>query len=69
MEKTKFKTNINCGGCIDKVSPVLQQIAGLTHWNVDTQDKNKILTIEGNAEVKSIVVDKIKSLGFNIELL
>jgi hypothetical protein len=36
MEKLHFKTNINCGGCVAKVTPKLNETEGICHWSVDT---------------------------------
>ena len=43
MEKNilKFKTSINCGGCIAKVTPYLDSVKGITKWEVDRTDKIK----------------------------
>ena len=48
MEKQKFqfKTNINCGGCVASVKPYLDNAEGVSKWNVDTQNKDKILTVK-----------------------
>lgn len=36
METLQFKTNINCSGCVAKVTPELNETEGIWHWNVDT---------------------------------
>ena len=46
METLKFKTNINCGGCIATVTPVLNTLEGIFKWDVDTANREKILTVE-----------------------
>ncbi len=62
----KFKTNINCGGCIAAVSPKLNQIEGL-NWQVDTQNPEKILTTESSKNLEIEIIQAVKSAGFNIE--
>ncbi len=47
METLKLKTNINCSGCVAKVTPSLNQTIGENNWQIDTQNPNKILTITG----------------------
>ena len=42
----QFKTNINCGGCIASVKPHLDNAEGICHWEVDTANKDKVLTIK-----------------------
>ncbi len=36
MKTSKFKTNINCGGCISKITPYLDKQKGIESWEVDT---------------------------------
>lgn len=60
----KFKTNINCGGCIEKVSPFLNKIENL-EWEVDTQNPDKVLTAEGASEEQ--ITEAVKQAGFSIE--
>ena len=59
MKQYQFKTNINCSGCVAKVTPLLNQNKEIKEWDVDTIDPNKILTVAteslGEDEVKAIV--------------
>ncbi|MBS1951672.1 MAG: hypothetical protein OJF59_001681 [Cytophagales bacterium] len=66
METTKFKTNINCSGCIARATDALNNAAGKDNWTVDTNNPNKILTIN-NAGTKAEVVRAVQNLGFKIE--
>lgn len=45
MKTLKFKTNINCGNCLAKVSPKLDEQTGISSWNVDLQDPERTLTV------------------------
>jgi len=45
MITLKFKTNINCGGCIKAVTPHLDKAEGVKSWSVDTVNPDKILTV------------------------
>ena len=38
MKSYKFKTNINCGGCINSVTPFLNELKD-AEWNVDTNNR------------------------------
>lgn len=67
MTTFKFKTNINCNGCIATVTPFLNSEAAIQNWNVDIQNPNKILTVEGEKISKDMVVSKVKEAGFIIE--
>ena len=42
MNTLKFKTNINCNGCIAKVTPSLNGAGGIENWEVDTNNPQKI---------------------------
>jgi copper chaperone len=46
MKKLSFKTNIQCGNCLSKVSPKLNEQADINSWSVDLQDPNRTLTVE-----------------------
>lgn len=65
----KFKTNINCGGCVAKVTPFLDKIDDVCHWEVDTSGKDKILSVHSENDSESEVIQKVKEAGFDIELI
>lgn len=63
----KFKTNINCSGCVAAVQPHLDAVEGIFEWNVDTSNKDKILTVHSNGINEEQVVKIIKNAGYKIE--
>jgi copper chaperone len=65
----QFKTNINCDGCIAKVTPFLNETKGISHWEVNTASKDKILTVQTDSITKEEIMRKIHEAGFKIELL
>ncbi len=65
----KFKTNINCSGCIAKVTPFLNETAGQGKWDVDTENPEKILSVTGTAISREDVVNTVRKAGFIIEPL
>jgi len=65
----QFKTNINCGGCVAKVTPFLNEADGICHWEVDTTNKDKILSVHSDGITKEEVIQKVQEAGFKIELL
>lgn len=69
MEKLIFKTNINCSGCIAKVSPFLSNKDGIENWTVDTNSPDKILTVEACELTPEEIEDTVRQSGFRIELL
>lgn len=68
METLKFKTNINCGSCIRSVTGFITDIQGIDHWEVDTDNPDKILTVQGSATAQE-VIDAVEDAGFDIQPL
>ena len=64
-----FKTNINCGGCVAKVTPFLNDAEGVCHWEVDTQNKDKVLTLKSEGISQEQVMQTVQRAGFKIEPL
>ncbi|MFZ9755936.1 MAG: heavy-metal-associated domain-containing protein [Bacteroidia bacterium] len=66
--KYQFKTNINCGNCIASVTPFLNQIDEIESWKVDTDNPQKILSVELEDGVDAqIIVETVSKAGFRIE--
>ena len=66
MKKVTFKTNINCGNCIKSVTPFLNELDDVESWSVDTDNPEKILTVELDDEDQTTVVEAVKKAGFSI---
>ena len=73
MEKNnhdlRFKTNVNCGGCVASVKPHLDNADGICHWDVDTTNKDKVLTVKSTGITEEQVIETIQKSGFKIEHL
>ena len=69
METLKFKTNVNCGGCIATVTPHLNQVKGIGKWSVDTTNPMKILTVEASELDPDLIVETLKNAGYKADLL
>jgi copper chaperone len=69
MEILQFKTNINCSGCVAKVTPKLNEAQGIVTWKVDTDNPNKVLTVETAHLPKETVMEIVKKAGFSIQPL
>ncbi len=67
MKTVKFKTNINCGGCIKSVTPFLNALDNIDLWKVDTDNTNKILEVTLDDDDTQSVIDAVKKAGFEIE--
>lgn len=64
MKTLKFKTNINCSGCIRSVSPHLDGEKEIAHWEVDINDPDKILTVSTTTLSAEEVENTVKKAGF-----
>lgn len=68
MKTLKFKTTINCGGCIAAVSPHFNNLFGINKWQVDTQSPDKVLKIEGDDGLEaSEIIEALSRLGHKAE--
>lgn len=69
MENTnfQFKTNINCSSCVAKVTPFLNDVEGIGNWEVDTANREKILTLKSEGISEKEVVEAVQKAGFKIE--
>jgi copper chaperone len=67
MKSLKYKTNINCGGCVNTVTPYLNNIKGVSNWRVATDTKDKILVVEGDDIESQQIEQAVRDAGFMIE--
>lgn len=68
MKSLTFKTTIKCSGCIEKVTPVLNALAGEENWKVDLQNPNRLLTITANDELKAeTIISALQGVGYKAE--
>ena len=63
----KFKTNINCGNCVSTVTPLLNGLEGVNEWEVETGNKDKILTVVAAGATEEQVIEAVQKAGFKIE--
>lgn len=69
MNILKLKTNINCKGCLSKVTPFLNGEKGIKEWEVDLQTKEKVLTAKTeNFDLAALQLTLTKA-GFKSEEL
>ena len=64
METIKFKTNINCGGCLKSVTPHLDELDNVDSWKVDINNPDKILEVKLEDGNDDVVVSAVKKAGF-----
>lgn len=69
MKTYQFKSNINCGNCVSKVSLKLDNNPEIHAWNVDTNNPDKILTVETETLDEDDIIDLVMSTGFEAEAI
>jgi copper chaperone len=69
MEIKKFKTNIMCSSCIEKVTPAFNEVLGENNWTVDTQNPKKILTVTTENASENDVIKAVEKAGYKAEEL
>jgi copper chaperone CopZ len=69
MKTIEVKTNIMCGSCIAKVTPVLNETFGENKWKVDTQNPKKILTVTAEDINETDVINAVEKAGYKAEEL
>jgi copper chaperone len=68
MTEIKFKTNINCSGCLSKVSPVLNAENAINEWTVDLKHEDRILTIKTDVPESLDVPKIVGKAGFQASI-
>lgn len=65
----QFKTNINCGGCVAKVTPFLNEVVGTGRWSVDVADPARILTVTSDTVTAEDIKTGLDKLGYKAETI
>ena len=66
MDRRQFKTSIHCSNCVRTASGFINEIPGISHWEVDTGHPDKILTIEGGSLDVTAIIEAVEEAGFDI---
>ncbi|WP_339812253.1 heavy-metal-associated domain-containing protein [uncultured Imperialibacter sp.] len=69
METLKFKSNIKCTGCIEKVTPFLNEAAGAEKWEVDLKNPEKILTVHAEGATSEQISQAMQKAGYVAEVI
>ena len=69
MNTLKFKTNINCSGCLSKVTPILNEEKDIQKWEVNLESENRVLTVETSSLNAEEVKKTVQKAGFNAEVI
>ena len=67
MNTYLFKTSINCGGCLARVKPSLDNEKRIVSWEVDLDDPDRKLKVVTGECKPSDIIDIVDNLGFEIE--
>lgn len=54
MTTHTFKTTINCGNCVRAITPILNAEPGISSWEVDTTNPDKLLTVRGTVTAEHV---------------
>jgi copper chaperone len=70
----KFRTNINCSGCVERVTPALNAAEFIHSWTVNTDIPDKVLTVrtENNRSehvTSGDVISLVEDVGFSVSAL
>jgi copper chaperone len=69
MKTIQVKTNIMCGSCIAKVTPVLNEVIGENNWKVDTTNPKRVLTVTSERLSETDVIEAVEKVGYKAEKL
>lgn len=69
MKTKQYKTNIMCGSCIAKVTPVLNETFGENNWDVDIKNPLKILTVSSDNNGIKGIKKSLEKVGYKAEEL
>lgn len=67
MEELVFKTTINCGSCVSKVTGFLDEFAGQGHWHVETTHPDKLLHLSNTNLDEDDLILGLARLGYIAE--
>lgn len=67
MRTEKYKTNINCDNCVAKVREYINNVHGVSKWEVDTTSKEKVLTVNGEDFKEDELKRAVRDAGFEIK--
>ena len=67
MTELKFKTNINCSGCLSKVTPILNAEKRIEKWNVDLNSEDRILSVKAVIVDVDTIKNLVRKAGFMAE--
>lgn len=67
MDTLKFKSTIKCTGCLAKVTPFMDEVAGPNNWEVDLKNPDKVLSVKSEGVTAEQIAKAIESAGYTAE--
>ncbi len=67
MKTLKFNSTIKCTGCLAKVTPFLDETAGVNNWEVDLKNPDKVLTVQSVGVSADAIAEAVKNAGYSAE--
>jgi len=67
METLKFNSTIKCTGCLAKVTPFLDETAGVNNWDIDLKNPNKVLTVKANGVSAEDITKAVENAGYSVQ--
>ncbi|MEQ8360120.1 MAG: heavy metal transport/detoxification protein [Cytophagales bacterium] len=65
METLKFNSTIKCTGCLAKVTPYLDELAGDNNWEIDLKNPNKVLTVKTMGISAEAISQAVEAAGYS----
>ena len=65
----QFETNINCGGCVARITPLFEGNSKVKKWHAHTETPNKLLTIETDELTAEEIIAMLAKRGFDAKMI
>ncbi|MEM6813812.1 MAG: DUF4396 domain-containing protein [Bacteroidota bacterium] len=66
MKTLTLKTDLHCQGCVNKVSPLLEQNSKIKKWSFDLKPEIKTLTVQGENVSSTSVNLLLQEAGYSV---
>ncbi|GAB3833893.1 copper chaperone [Pontibacter rugosus] len=69
MEVIKFKTNVENEEAISRVAPFLDNEESISRWHIDTESRDKLMSVSGTDLNPQQIENVVKQAGFKAEII
>ncbi len=66
METLTVETNLHCQGCVDKITPLLNEDRFVNNWSVDLNGELKTLNVSGEGITIAYIDSLLKPAGYSV---